>query len=301
MRLWSNAVALVVFLALSSVSLPAWSQGEDGYIGSEACLACHGDLQPEYDRTIHAKVFSEQNARSALMQRGCEGCHGPGRAHVEAGGGSGAGDQLAFTGETPEAIAQETAACLTCHEGGKRLHWDGGPHESADVSCASCHTIMKPVSDRHLLARDTEIETCGQCHLIRRSELYRNAHMPLREGEMSCSSCHNTHGTITEALIPQVSVNDNCYSCHAEKRGPFLWEHPPVTEDCLSCHAPHGTVRAKMLKLSLPRLCQQCHVATLHPSDPRPPDDRMVLGNSCLNCHLNIHGSNHPSGFAFTR
>jgi len=26
-----------------------------------------------------------------------------------------------------------------------------------------------------------------------------------------------------------------------------------------------------------------------------------VLGSSCVSCHSNIHGSNHPGGHAFTR
>jgi hypothetical protein len=26
-----------------------------------------------------------------------------------------------------------------------------------------------------------------------------------------------------------------------------------------------------------------------------------MLGQSCLTCHVNIHGSNHPAGFGFTR
>jgi hypothetical protein len=64
------------------------------------------------------------------------------------------------------------------------------------------------------------------------------------------------------------------------------------------------------LKVSKPRLCQQCHVETRHPTRPygREPGPgsaitnlKYVLGRQCLNCHVNIHGSNHPSGFAFTR
>jgi hypothetical protein len=59
-----------------------------------------------------------------------------------------------------------------------------------------------------------------------------------------------------------------------------------------------------MLKTSKPRLCQQCHVPTQHPTRPYGRDTaslKFVLGQSCLTCHVNIHGSNHPAGFAFTR
>jgi DmsE family decaheme c-type cytochrome len=131
--------------------------------------------------------------------------------------------------------------------------------------------------------------------------------MPVREGKLQCSSCHNVHGTITEKLIPETSINENCYRCHVEKRGPFLWEHPPARESCLNCHRPHGTNNIRLLKIREPRLCQQCHNENRHPSTAfaggtnEPTADRRFLGRSCALCNTNIHGSNHPSGFAFTR
>ena len=118
---------------------------------------------------------------------------------------------------------------------------------------------------------------------------------------MDCGSCHNPHGAITRKLIVHPSVNDNCLSCHADKRGPFLWEHAPVSESCLSCHVPHASSKRAMLRLTPPRLCQQCHVASRHPSDPRDPGSTFVVGGSCLNCHIQVHGSNHPNGWVFTR
>ena len=74
--------------------------------------------------------------------------------------------------------------------------------------------------------------------------------IPMLEGKMSCSSCHNPHGSITPALLKEPSLNDTCFTCHAEKRGPFLWEHAPVVESCTNCHDPHGSNHDKMLKLS---------------------------------------------------
>jgi DmsE family decaheme c-type cytochrome len=198
-------------------------------------------------------------------------------------------------------MTRENDACLACHERGRRLYWKGSAHDSRDVACTSCHTVMESKSARFQLSRKTDAKTCAQCHLIRRAQTFRNAHMPLREGKMACSSCHNPHGTITKALLPEDSPNETCYRCHADKRGPFLWEHAPVHENCMNCHDPHGSTRMRMLKLSLPRLCQQCHIETLHPTEARNPRSRFVIGRSCLQCHLNIHGSNHPSGFLFLR
>ena len=166
--------------------------------------------------------------------------------------------------------------------------------------------LMRNVSGSHQLSARSEAETCAQCHLLPRAQGHRKSHMPVRtgiveEGFLTCSSCHNAHGTIADALVDAHTVNDSCTSCHAEKRGPFLWEHPPVTENCLNCHDPHGTITPAMLKVSPPRLCQTCHVASLHPSEPHAAGDRMVVSRSCSNCHQAVHGSNHPSGMALTR
>ncbi len=299
------ALGVSLLLGLLFLFFPSFAvaqpQVPNGYMGSDVCLTCHEPLKEAFAQTRHAKVFTEQNARTPLMLRGCEACHGQGKSHVEAGGGRGVGDLTAFRRQTPEAVEKENAICLTCHEKGRRLYWQGSPHEGRDVGCTACHQVMQRTSDRALLAKATEIETCAQCHLTRRSQTFRNAHMPLREGKMTCTSCHNPHGTVTKALLPVDSPNDNCYRCHADKRGPFLWEHAPVSENCMNCHDPHGGVRDKMLKLSLPRLCQQCHVETRHPTEARLPTNKFVISRACAQCHQNIHGSNHPSGFAFTR
>ena len=55
------------------------------------------------------------------------------------------------------------------------------------------------------------------------------------------------------------SVNETCYTCHMEKRGPFVHVHEPVAEDCSNCHNPHGTVAENLLKARPPFLCHQCH------------------------------------------
>jgi DmsE family decaheme c-type cytochrome len=281
---------------------PARAQDEPTYMGDAVCAACHESLIADYSSTAHAKVFTPVNARTALMRQGCEACHGPGSGHVSAGGGKATEGMLHLRGDGSEDALAQNAVCLQCHDGAERTYWQLSAHDSADVSCTSCHTVMKAVSHEDLLSKKNETDTCSQCHLMPRSQMFRNAHMPLRptEEKMSCSSCHNPHGTIADRLIRDHTINDTCYRCHAEKRGPFLWEHPPVYENCLNCHNPHGSTREAMLQHSVPRLCQLCH-PTGHAGSPRDPDHRFVIGTSCLQCHTNIHGSNHPSGQRFVR
>jgi DmsE family decaheme c-type cytochrome len=133
----------------------------------------------------------------------------------------------------------------------------------------------------------------------------RTSHHPVREGLMGCESCHNPHDGSRPKMIKADWVNELCYQCHTEKRGPFLWEHAPMRESCLTCHNPHGTNHDKMLQAKLPYLCQRCHLNTRHPgtlydgvtagTTAALPSNRAVE-HACKNCHQNIHGTNSPSG-----
>ena len=303
------AVLAVVCLVVASPA-PASAQKApatpgalpDGYVGAETCKGCHEEAFTKFAGTKMGRLFLNR-PRTAQEKLGCETCHGPGGKHVEAGGGKGVGGMVTFAKNDKTPVAQRNQTCLTCHQKGTHLFWQGSAHDSRDVACTSCHKIMQDVSPKSQLAKPTEIETCGTCHLQKRAQTMRSSHMPLREGKMTCTSCHNPHGTVTPALLKENSPNDNCFACHTEKRGPYLWHHAPVEESCMNCHDPHGSNREKMLKVSLPRLCQQCHIETQHPTRPygRGSDPKFVFGRSCTNCHVNIHGSNHPSGHAFTR
>ena len=128
---------------------------------------------------------------------------------------------------------------------------------------------------------------------------------------MSCADCHNPHGTTSKTLLKADTVNETCYTCHADKRGPFLWEHAPVRDNCLSCHNAHGSNHDKLLSTARPFLCQQCHAVANGHAAPLynasqvlgaggNPSTR-ILSHSCQNCHSQVHGSNHPAGARFQR
>jgi len=290
--------------AAASTQPPA-PPSEADFVGAETCKGCHEDAYNQFAHTKMGRLFLKQ-PRSASERMACENCHGPGAQHVAQGGGGPGKDPklITFAKNDRTPIEQRNQVCLTCHTKGARIFWQGSSHESRDVACTSCHKVMTDHSPRAQLAKASEIDTCGTCHLERRAQQMRSSHMPLRENKMTCTSCHNPHGTVTPALLKENSPNDTCYTCHTEKRGPFLWEHAPVLESCTNCHDPHGSNHEKMLKVAKPRLCQQCHVETRHPTNPYGPDTpslKFVLGRSCSSCHVNIHGSNHPAGFAFTR
>jgi DmsE family decaheme c-type cytochrome len=159
---------------------------------------------------------------------------------------------------------------------------------------------MQKVSPKFQMAKSTEAEVCFQCHKDRRAQFERPSHHPLREGDMTCSSCHNPHGSATDKLLREASVNETCYKCHADKRGPFLWEHEPVRDSCLNCHEPHGAVNENLLKVQRPRLCQMCHMGVGH-GNPGNPMTVQSVNRSCQNCHTKVHGSNSPAGSLLQR
>lgn len=268
-----------------------------GYVGDQACGECHVAPSATFATTTHARLFAQP--RTPREERGCEACHGPGEKHVaDPGDPSGL---LRFGPKSRASIEDQNAACLQCHEKGIRVTWQLGPHASREVACVNCHKVMETLSAKNLFAKATEMEVCFQCHLQRRAQLRRSSHMPFREQKMTCTSCHNPHGTANPKQLIQASVNESCYACHAEKRGPFLWDHAPVRENCLNCHDPHGSNHDKLLVAKRPSLCQRCHIESRHPTQPQLATVRFVFNRACQNCHSQIHGSNHPSGVRFQR
>jgi len=266
-------------------------------VGSKVCLGCHATQAAAFSETIMGRINKKTPGKFE-----CENCHGAGSLHVKAGGGRGVGGIISFRPDDLSRTAEENnAICLGCHERGDRTYWSGSTHETRGLQCSNCHTIMRNVSLKHNVKTAWEPETCFQCHKDRRAQLYRTSHMPMREGKMVCGDCHNPHGSFTEALLRENSINDNCYKCHAEKRGPFLFEHLPVRENCDNCHEPHGSINEHMLKLSTPRLCGECHTFDHGPTIAGGPTAVQGFGRACLNCHTKIHGSNSPSGPLFLR
>lgn len=271
---------------------------EATFVGSTACLGCHSSQAAAFGNTVMGRIGKTQKGKFE-----CENCHGPGSLHVKAGGGRDVGEMISFRADdTKRTVAENNAICLACHDKGDRVLWQGSPHETRGVACTNCHTVMKNVSRKHQLKTAFEPDTCFQCHKNKRAEMWRTAHMPVREGKITCTNCHNPHGSFSESLLKEATVNDNCYQCHAEKRGPFLWEHAPVRESCVNCHDAHGSINDFLLKISRPRLCQQCHSAvTGHPGNPRNPLSVYAMGRECQNCHSQHHGTNSPAGARFQR
>ncbi|MBE9559644.1 MAG: DmsE family decaheme c-type cytochrome [Proteobacteria bacterium] len=276
---------------------------EGDYFGADACAECHQDKTETMQASPHGQAT---DSRTPFGQEGCETCHGPGTLHFETDGNC----IISMTGRYGESVEQRNDICLGCHNSGERMHWLSSTHEAEDLVCVSCHSIHEP---NDVIERTTQAEVCFECHKDIRSQTFRASSHPIRDNKVICSDCHNAHGSAGPSSLKQFTVNENCYSCHAEKRGPFLWEHYPASEDCTLCHRVHGSNHAALLNKPGAQLCQQCHADItvgggrrhirnfLDSDDADPGRARFKVGMNCANCHSKIHGSNHPSGAGLQR
>ncbi|HUL96730.1 MAG TPA: DmsE family decaheme c-type cytochrome [Usitatibacter sp.] len=319
---------------------PAWSveAGKDIVLRGDAkCTRCH-DEGDEYP------VLAIGQTRHGVKADGrtptCTSCHGESERHINkpAEATERPKPDVTFRGKNlPEAAARNDA-CLNCHKGNARTMWHGSRHETEGVACANCHTVHKPRDP--VLTKITQPDVCFACHKTERAQANRISHHPILEGKVVCSECHNPHGSPAPKLLVKNTVNETCWQCHAEKRGPFLWEHPSASDDCMNCHTPHGSTNPPLLRARAPYLCQECHgdgaphpgnvysasslpggaVANVNNTGGTSGNNQLGVVNpvtgarvtqnnppaqlafkGCVNCHQQIHGSNNPAGNRFLR
>ena len=267
------------------------------------CANCHEDR--------HTSIaFAAHGAKNDATGSMCQACHGDASEHLK--DPVKAKPANLITHGTP---AQKAAVCLACHQTNRHLaFWESGKHALNDVACSNCHSIHGKQAQPRIAPftttfRPNESELCGTCHQDIRSQTLKPSHHPIVEGKIKCSDCHNPHGALSPVMLRNASVTDQCLSCHTDKRGPHVFQHPPVEENCVTCHSPHGSSHYKLLNEHTPNLCQDCHDASRHPGTiygggagfvlpdgtPNPTGvNTRFIARACVNCHSAIHGSNAP-------
>ena len=281
------------------------------YVGSDACKDCHEDQFKAFSRTSHAGLTNISGWKDKVT--GCESCHGPGKKHIEEGDPT---KMISFKNKSSKEISE---ACLTCHAGREeRNNYRRGEHWRNDIGCTDCHSAHSLLSDKHIsksvtfvgganaenpqfasarLLKMSEQQLCVSCHGEIKPDFNKPFHHKVLEGAMKCSDCHNPHGGFEVKQTRLATGGDApCIKCHADKQGPFTYEHAPVkNEGCVACHTPHGSANPRMLRFSaVNQLCLTCHsvahdVGAIEPAGPQHNQNAQYA--NCTACHVKIHGS----------
>ncbi len=274
----------------ASTSQPKAADDSANFVGQETCATCHADVVKKFTDT------SNPHTRLALEHAGkgvtCESCHGPGKAHVDGGG-----DVTKIRRFDKLSAKDASATCLSCHAGA-HPNFERSAHAKSGVSCLGCHSVHHSEAPERLLKAE-QPKLCFQCHSDQKAAFDMPFHHPVNEGAVSCSDCHDPHGTFqANNLKATADQNAVCTKCHAETRGPFVYEHAAVkAEGCVGCHSPHGSQNARLLNMpAINTLCNQCHsrVANHTINGMGAGSDELV---PCTSCHTYIHGSNINQAF----
>jgi DmsE family decaheme c-type cytochrome len=314
---FAQIAAVWCVLALGGMSAHAEEAKDLLLKGDAKCTGCHDeadDAKPTM-LDLHPSVLAIGKTRHGIQADGrnptCTNCHGESKSHVEyKGKDKPPKPDSSFDKNSKTTAEAKNAACMSCHKAdAKRSHWEGSAHQSKDVACSSCHKIH--TAHDNVRDKKTQPEVCFTCHKEQRTQVSKPSHHPVLEGKVACSDCHNSHGSVGPKLMKRDSVVETCYTCHMEKRGPFVHNHEPVSDDCSNCHNPHGTTAENLLKVRAPMLCHQCHTPhggfipqLLGAQTPALKNGvtqsgksttNLTQGRSCMNCHTQVHGTNNPS------
>lgn len=301
---------LLVIAVASLLAAPVWAESHaaepeltEG--GADTCLTCHNDPSMQVIfRTPHGQ---QADPESPMAQLQCEACHGPGGDHADRRQPRpGHAPVVNFGAGAASSVEAQNEVCMDCHQDDVTLAWTGSVHERNETSCASCHQVHAKVDPVSLQAEQSNI--CFDCHQQQRADSLKPSAHPIRFNQMVCGDCHSPHASVSSGQLTRNTTNELCLSCHQEFRGPVLFDHAPVSEDCSLCHQPHGSIHPALLTRRPPLLCQSCHSQAGHPSAsftsntlPGNNPSAYTLERSCMNCHTQVHGSNHPSGYKLMR
>jgi len=288
-----RAAGAALFLIAATVAAAQNPSRPAGYAGSDTCQVCHEDVSKAFGKNPHHAV--ETGSKPAWKGMACESCHGPGAKHAES---ATAAD---IVNPSKQPAAKTDQICLKCHLNqpthAGRIR---SSHVKDQVACTSCHAIHQGQDKlRPVKAADIN-QKCASCHNSVWAQFQRPYKHRLPEGSMSCTDCHNPHGSFLPRSIRTVAANEpSCFRCHSDLRGPFAFEHAPVRlEGCTTCHEPHGSANPRMLTRHEVRfVCLECHSnitagTAMGGTPPAFHDLRSSRYRNCTICHTKIHGSN---------
>jgi hypothetical protein len=196
---------LLVMLAAGSITGCPTGGGplEPGRVGTTTCLACHdgrsGPDKHEFLKSPHSFID-------------CEDCHGPGLAHVRAGGRNG----VLIEGFNDKPFTETAELCARCHESYVD-GWKGTTHATENAaSCNDCHDIHKEGAMVFSTENDTRLDIpgyaalCGYCHETATDQFLASGHA--QKNVLTCAECHTMHEA---SMVTADPINNSiCQQCH---------------------------------------------------------------------------------------
>jgi len=142
-------------------------------------------MKEDWEKSSHTRAV--EDARVPETLRGCEGCHGPGEAHVKS---YKAGDIIVYKRLDERGKAR---MCLSCHrDKHPPRQWMLTPHAQTEKSCVSCHDAHNDTDHTNRM-HTSEVDLCRSCHTDFGTAQQVSAKHPVMKDDAKCTDCHDPH------------------------------------------------------------------------------------------------------------
>ncbi len=198
------------------------------------CMFCHNGyspIEPGSDAPGRDPLFPGRLVEGI----GCQRCHGPGRAHVDAVANQEPDAQVRQAIFNPAGASRERRleVCMQCHleSTARRLPYSIRRFDRAAFS----YRPNEPLSDYVLHfdhpkgVREDKFEIAHAAYRLRKSACFERS-------EMTCTSCHDPH-QVWRGAEARERFSAACKSCHADAALREVAGHASAT-DCIDCHMP---------------------------------------------------------------
>jgi hypothetical protein len=172
---------------------------------------------------------------------GCENCHGPGAAHIQAVGdapGAAKGTQIVNPSRLTPYLANNI--CMACHQTGdvrvlkpEKTYQDIRPGQPLDETLKILIVPPTPESP-------PDVDHVEHYYSMTLSKCYRSS-----AGRMSCISCHDPHVQPAAEEAPAYFAA-KCLKCHTNQSCRIPLEtrlHRQPANDCAGCHMPRRDIQ----------------------------------------------------------
>lgn len=197
---------------------------------NDACLGCHRDTHPAFDRSPHA-----------LAGLSCVSCHSQ---HADSAAPALLIEARRVAGDAAR-LGPATNLCVDCHAETLADFAFNESHRLREgiVECTSCHDPHAAAS-RSLLGGFKQ-QQCLECHTDKGGPFVFEHPAARAEG---CTACHKPHGAPNRHMLTHQRVGELCITCHAavpQFHSGFGPTGPPrfgLDTQCTNCHSTiHGS------------------------------------------------------------